>query len=65
MATHQTDHVAQTSEAASSSTPDKEIAKPSGACCLQGTLHTGEPRGTTTTVAGVETYVVEPPKDKT
>ncbi len=64
MATHQTDQVEKTSEVTSNSTPDKEIAKPSGACCLQGTLHDGKPRGTTTTVAGIETYVVEPAKDK-
>lgn len=43
---------------------DKTIAKPSDVCCLKGTIHQGEPRGSTTTVAGVETYVVEPPKDK-
>jgi len=60
MASPQTNQLDKTSEA----TPDKEIAKPSGACCLQGTLHDGEPRGTTTTVAGIETYVVEPPQGK-
>ena len=44
--------------------PDKVIAKASDVCCLQGTLHTGEPRGTKTTIADVETYVVEPPQGK-
>lgn len=37
------------------------IAKPSEACCLKGNIHDGEPRGTKTTIAEVETYVVEPP----
>src|SRR6202012_2065300 len=40
------------------------LAKPSGACCLQGTLHNGTPRGTHETIAGVETYVVHPPEGK-
>lgn len=40
------------------------IAKPSDACCLKGTLHDGQPRGKITTIAGVETYVAEPPMDK-
>lgn len=43
---------------------DKTIAKPSDVCCLKGTIHQGEPRGSTTTIAGVETYIVEPPSDK-
>ncbi len=42
--------------------PDKEqyLAKPSGDCCLKGTLHEGEPRGKIETVAGIETYVSQP-----
>lgn len=43
---------------------DATIAKPSDVCCLKGTLHEGKPRGKTTTVADVETYVVEPPQGK-
>lgn len=54
----------KTSEFVNGATSDKVIAKPSDVCCLKGTLHDGEPRGSTTTIAGVETYVVEPPKDK-
>ncbi|KAH9885921.1 hypothetical protein F4778DRAFT_774182 [Xylariomycetidae sp. FL2044] len=40
------------------------LAKPSGACCLQGSIHSGEPRGTFTTVADVETYVSRPAEGK-
>ncbi|KAB2570876.1 Hydrolase tropI [Lasiodiplodia theobromae] len=40
------------------------LAKPSGACCLEGTLHSGEPRGTFTQIADVETYVATPPPGK-
>lgn len=36
------------------------LAKPSGACCLEGTIHTGDPRGRFTNIAGVDTYVVKP-----
>ena len=64
MSSDQTHQVEKTSEFANASTSDKVIAKPSGACCLTGTVHEGEPRGTTTTIADVETYVVEPPKEK-
>ncbi|OAP59512.1 hypothetical protein AYL99_06810 [Fonsecaea erecta] len=41
---------------------DKEgyLAKPSGECCLKGSLHEGEPRGRTETVAGIETYISTP-----
>lgn len=40
------------------------LAKPSGACCLKGTIHTGNPRGSFTNIAGMETYVVEPTANK-
>lgn len=36
------------------------LAKPSGACCLKGHLHSGEPKGTFERLAGVETYVSKP-----
>lgn len=36
------------------------LAKPSGPCCLKGSIHTGEPRGTYKTIAGVETYLAIP-----
>ena len=39
------------------------IAKPSGACCLKGTIHTGTPRGSYTTITDIETYVVRPKPD--
>ncbi|KAI0124805.1 Alpha/Beta hydrolase protein [Xylariales sp. AK1849] len=41
------------------------LAKPSGACCLKGTIHQGDPRGSLTTVADVETYITQPPAGKT
>ena len=44
-------------------TPGKEeeyLAKPSGACCLKGFIHDGEPRGTFSTLTEIETYVVHP-----
>lgn len=40
------------------------LAKPSGLCCLKGTIHNGEPRGQFVQVAGIETYVVKPPAHK-
>jgi hypothetical protein len=40
------------------------LAKSPGACCLKGSIHQGEPRGTITTIANVETYVVTPPEGK-
>lgn len=40
------------------------LAKPPGDCCLKGSLHDGEPRGTIETVEGIETYVVHPPAGK-
>lgn len=40
------------------------LAKPSGACCLKGTLHQGESRGTWETIADVSTYVSRPPVNK-
>ncbi|KAK3686285.1 hypothetical protein LTR37_019968 [Vermiconidia calcicola] len=64
MQSDRTQQVERTGEFANAATSDKVIAKPSDVCCLSGTIHEGEPRGTTTTVADVETYVVEPPKDK-
>ncbi|KAK4953226.1 hypothetical protein LTR10_008932 [Elasticomyces elasticus] len=60
--TEQVDRTIEVTDAADNA--DKEIARPSGACCMEGTLHVGEPRGTTMTIAGVETYVVEPPSGK-
>ena len=40
------------------------LAKPSGPCCLRGTIHTGEARGEWETIAGVETYISTPPAGK-
>ncbi|CEL04561.1 Putative Dienelactone hydrolase [Aspergillus calidoustus] len=40
------------------------LAKPSGKCCLKGTIHDGEPRGHWETIADVTTYISTPPKDK-
>lgn len=64
MESKQTQQVEKTSEFVKGAGSDKVIAKPSDVCCLKGTLHDGDPRGSTTTIADVETYVVEPPEDK-
>ncbi|KAI8192315.1 hypothetical protein K4K53_009154 [Colletotrichum sp. SAR 10_77] len=40
------------------------LAKPSGECCLKGTIHEGEERGSWEVIADVETYVSKPPTDK-
>ncbi len=40
------------------------IAKPSNSCCLKGNLHDGQPRGRVLSIAGVDTYMVEPSVDK-
>ena len=60
----QTQQIEKTSEFTNPASNDKIIAKPSGVCCLNGTIHEGNPRGTMTTIADVETYIVEPPKGK-
>lgn len=36
------------------------LAKPPGDCCLEGTIHKGEPRGSFATIANVETYIATP-----
>jgi hypothetical protein len=40
------------------------LAKPSGECCLKGTIHKGEARGRWETIADVETYISTPPEGK-
>jgi len=40
------------------------LAKPPGDCCLKGSLHEGEPRGTFVDVDGLETYISEPADGK-
>ncbi|KAI8237964.1 hypothetical protein K4K57_002909 [Colletotrichum sp. SAR 10_99] len=40
------------------------LAKPSGECCLKGTIHEGEARGSWEVIADAETYVSKPPTDK-
>ncbi|KAI1366216.1 hypothetical protein F5Y08DRAFT_327435 [Xylaria arbuscula] len=40
------------------------LAKPSGSCCLEGTIHKGEARGRWDVIEGVETYVATPPNEK-
>jgi dienelactone hydrolase len=39
---------------------DPVLAKPSGPCCLNGTIHKGEAKGKFVTLSGVETYVGTP-----
>jgi len=46
------------------SIPEQYLAKPSGPCCLKGTIHKGEARGRWETIAGVETYISTPPEGK-
>ncbi|CZR63622.1 related to dienelactone hydrolase [Phialocephala subalpina] len=43
---------------------DTYLAKPSGACCLKGTIHQGDPKGSYATIAEVETYIATPPQGK-
>ena len=43
---------------------DKYLAKPSGQCCLTGSLHDGEPRGRYESIADINTYISSPPADK-
>jgi len=40
------------------------LAQPSGPCCLEGFRHTGDPRGSFSTIANVETYIVHPESGK-
>lgn len=44
--------------------PISYLAKPSGACCLEGNTHSGDPRGSFVTIADVETYIAKPPEGK-
>ncbi|KAL7006001.1 hypothetical protein EMMF5_004339, partial [Cystobasidiomycetes sp. EMM_F5] len=39
---------------------DAYLAKPSGTCCLKGSIHSGDPKGRWETIAGVETYISPP-----
>lgn len=48
----------------SKSSTDAYLAKPSGSCCLKGTIHKGEGRGRWETIANVETYISVPPASK-
>jgi hypothetical protein len=43
---------------------DRYLAKPSGKCCLEGTIHKGESRGTWEKIAEVDTYISVPPVGK-
>lgn len=40
------------------------LAQPPGDCCIKGTIHDGEPRGTVEKIASIDTYIVHPPEDK-
>jgi hypothetical protein len=51
-------------KASGEKTSDNYLAKPSGACCLKGTIHKGESRGRWETITGVETYITTPPPGK-
>lgn len=39
---------------------DGYLAKPSGECCLKGSIHDGESRGRFETVSGMNTYISAP-----
>ncbi|PPQ79650.1 hypothetical protein CVT24_010246 [Panaeolus cyanescens] len=43
------------------STQPRVLAGSIGECCIKGVKHTGDPVGRTETIAGVETYVSDPP----
>ncbi|KAK5630616.1 hypothetical protein RRF57_006331 [Xylaria bambusicola] len=43
---------------------DEYLAKPSGSCCLEGTIHEGEARGRWGMIEGIETYITTPPRTK-
>jgi hypothetical protein len=61
------DHVQSLTNMGQNSTPtvsNEYLAKPSGACCLKGTLHEGEAQGTWAEIADVETYIAKPPLGK-
>ena len=45
----------------SSSTESPVLAGPPGDCCVQGVKHTGVPVGRVETIAGVGTYISDPP----
>lgn len=40
------------------------LARPSGACCLKGHLHIGDPKGTIERLTDVDTYVTKPDASK-
>ncbi|RBR25046.1 uncharacterized protein FIESC28_02170 [Fusarium coffeatum] len=46
------------------SSSDTYLAQPSGSCCLKGTIHEGQSRGTWETIADVETYISKPNPEK-
>lgn len=54
----------KTQSSSTSSKEDGYLASPSGACCLKGTLHEGEPRGKFIQINDIETYIAYPPSDK-
>ena len=47
------------------STESPVLAGPISDCCVQGVKHTGVPRGRVETIAGVETYISDPPAKTT
>ncbi|TAQ84209.1 hypothetical protein B7494_g7467 [Chlorociboria aeruginascens] len=47
-----------------SDSKDAVLAKPPGDCCLQGSIHKGEPQGTYEEIAGVKTYIARPAEDR-
>jgi dienelactone hydrolase len=40
------------------------LAKPSGACCLQGSIHSGNSQGIFSPIAEIDTYISKPPQEK-
>ncbi|KAI0445245.1 Alpha/Beta hydrolase protein [Xylaria telfairii] len=61
---YSTSQVELTEVSDSAAQSDKYLAKPSGQCCLKGTIHEGEARGRWETIEGVETYISTPPEGK-
>ncbi|KAI1424505.1 Alpha/Beta hydrolase protein [Xylaria sp. FL1777] len=51
-------------EATANAQSGEYLAKPSGLCCLGGTIHEGEARGRWEVIEGVETYIATPTETK-
>lgn len=60
---HRSQSVEEQQHQPSMTDADGYLAKPSGQCCLKGSLHDGEPRGKYEEIAGVNTYISSPSRE--